>query len=423
MSGHAKRLLGGLALLGFAVGILAPYAWSRYHLRAAERALQQYDLIAARAHLRQSLAWLPGNARILFLQAQTARRLDDCAKAEKLLLDYQHRQGITEEGRLEWLLLGVQQGDLGGHVRELQSLVDAEHPAASLILEALAKGFMNVARGPEMLTCLNRLLQCEPLNTPALTLRGKGWEELHNPERAVQDYQRAVDVDPECYAARLGLANTLQQLGRVREASAHYEILRQQRPRNPDVLLGLARCRFDSYELDQAAELLDLVLASHPDHVAALVERGRLALCRHDEGEAEARLLRATALAPWHREAHRLLLSCLQTLGKSAEAEKCRARIRELQASDSQEGIISRRFLMTPQDPSVRFDLARWSLQNGREHDGIRWLFRTLLVDPRYGPAHAALADYFQRSGQPRRSAEQRTIAGGTQPHFLFETP
>jgi tetratricopeptide (TPR) repeat protein len=411
MSWHAKWVLGGLALLGLALGILAPYTWSSYHLRAAEQALQSYDLGAASEHLRQSLAWLPGNTRILFLEAQTARRLGACAEAEKRLLEYQRRQGTTEESRLEWLLLGVQQGDLGGHVRELQSVVDAEHPAAPLILEALAKGFLNVSRGSEMLTCLNRLLEHEPRNTLALALRGKGWEELHNPERALQDHERAVELDPVSYQARLGLADTLQRLGRIREAIAHYEILRQQQPRNPDVLLGLERCRFDSYELEQAKELLDILLAAHPDHIAALVERGRLALSRQHAAGAEEALSRATALAPWHREAHRLLLNCLQLRGKSAEAANCQARIRELAASDSQLGQLSLRYRNSPRDPAVRFELARWSLQNGREQDSLRWLFRTLLVDPRHGPAHAVLADYYQRSGQPRRSAEHRRLA------------
>src|SRR5262249_49165306 len=200
---------------------------------------------------------------------------------------------------------------------------------------------VNVARWSRMLTCLDLLLKREPTNSPALILRGKGWESGHSLERAVQDYGHAVELDPASHEGRLRLAETLQRLGRVREAVAHYELLRQQQPGNPAILLGLARCRFDSHELQQAEELLDTLLAAQPDHVDALVERGRLALCRGQVADAEEKLSRAAALAPWHREAHRLLHRCLETLGKNTQAEQCQARLRELQASDCQAGRLS----------------------------------------------------------------------------------
>jgi tetratricopeptide (TPR) repeat protein len=327
--------------------------------------------------------------------------------------EYEQRRGVTAEGRLEWLLLGVQQGDLGGQDSHLESLVHANDPATPLILEALAKGFMNVARWNRMISCLDMLLKRQPGNVPALILRGKGWEGLHNSERALEDYERAVDLDPESREGRLRLADTLQRLGQVRVALAHYELLRQRQAGDPAVLLGLARCRFDSHDLDQAEELLNILLAAKPDHVAALVEQGRLALCRGQAADAEEKLSRAAALAPWHREAHRLLLSCLQTQDKGRQAEKCQVRVRELQASDSLLGRLSLRYRNSPRDASVRFELAKWAMQNGREQDGLRWLFATLIVDPQHGQAHQVLADYFEHNGQTRRSAEHRRRANG----------
>jgi tetratricopeptide (TPR) repeat protein len=413
MRRRAKLVVGALALLGVGLGILVPYAWSRYQLQAAEQSLHRHDLDTAQAYLERSLAKWSGNVRALFLAAQTARRLDDCGQAERRLTEYERRQGVTDESRLEWLLLGVQQGDLGGQVRYLQSLVDAEHPAAPLILEALAKGFLNVSRWSDMFPCLRLLLEREPTNAPALVLRGKRWDGLHYPEQALEDYERAVELVPACSGGRLRLAETLQRLGRVREAVAHFQCLRQERPGNPAVTLGLARCWFDSHELAKAEELLDTFLQAQPDHVAALVERGRLALSRGQLDDAEGKLSRATLLAPWHREAHRLLRGCLESLGKSTLAEKSRAHLGALQESDGQAGRLSLRLRNSPRDASLRFDVATWALQNGREPDGVRWLFATLLVDPRHVPTHAALADYFQRTGQPRRSAEHRRLAHG----------
>src|SRR5438132_3392031 len=227
MKQPAKLVLVGLALLSGGLAILVPYAWSRYDLRMAERAVHDQDLEAARDHFKRSLAKWPRNSHVVFLAARTVRRLDNCAEAERLLTDHERRQGETDEGRLEWLLLGVQQGDFDGHVQYLQSLVDAKHLDTPLIQEALAKGFMSVSRWSSMLPHLNGLLQREPTNARALLLRGKRWEAIHDPERALEDYECVVDLVPTCREGRLRLAQALQQLGRVREAVAHYELLRQ----------------------------------------------------------------------------------------------------------------------------------------------------------------------------------------------------
>ena len=87
MRQRRRMVLGALVLLGLGLALLAPYAWSRYDLRAAEQALKRHDLRAARAYLEQSLRKWPTNARTLLLMAQTARRLDDGADAERRLTE------------------------------------------------------------------------------------------------------------------------------------------------------------------------------------------------------------------------------------------------------------------------------------------------------------------------------------------------
>jgi tetratricopeptide (TPR) repeat protein len=290
-------------------------------------------------------------------------------------------------------------------------LVDAGHASVPLILEALAKGFMNVSRSSRMLNYLDLLLKRDPKNALALILRGKGWEARHSSARPLDDYQRALELLPASTEGRLRLAETFERLGQIREAVAHFEWLRQREPGNASVLLGLARCRFDLHELEQTREVLDDLLAAQPDNAAALVERGRLALCQGQEALAEEKLSRAAALAPWHREALRLWQRCLDSESKSILAQKCQVQLHALEDSDRQAGQLSLRFRKSGQDVSVRFDVAMWALHNGREAEGARWLFANLLIDPQHGPTHAALADYFERLGQPRRSADHRRMA------------
>lgn len=414
MRPRARRVLlvlAGLALVGLAGSFPALYVRSRQHFRAAEQALQRNELRLARHHFGRSLSLWARNARASLRAAQAARRQDAHAEAERLLTECERRHGATPATELEWLLLGVQQGDYAGHETFLQSAADQEHPDALLILEALAKGYMNTYRWSSMVGSLDRMLERQPGHLPALVLRGKGWEGLRRLDNARKDYERALALSPEAGEARLGLAEILTRLGYIRDALHHYEVLRQQQPENSAMLLGLARCWFDAAELEQAQQLLDTLVAGQPDDVAGLVEAGRLALRRGRPAEAVEKLQRATTLAPWHREAHQLLLRCLETLGRSAEAQQCQERLRALAAADVHLARLGLRYRQAPRDPAIRHELGRWCLQNGQEQAGVRWLCTGLLADPHHTPCHAALADYFERTGQPRRAAEHRQRA------------
>jgi hypothetical protein len=209
----------------------------------------------------------------------------------------------------------------------------------------------------------------------------------------------------------LGLAEALNRLGQPREAIYHFEIVRQRHPDSPEALLGLARCRFDAHQPEESERLLDALLAGYPDHVAGLVERGRLAVRRDQPADAEQWLNRAAALASWHREAHQLLLVCLEAQGKSDEARRCQERIREHENSDLEIVRLRQRYRAAPRDAAVRYDIGCWALKNGDGKNGIGWLCMALLADARHSPTHAALADYFERTGQPRRAAWHRAQA------------
>jgi tetratricopeptide (TPR) repeat protein len=402
-------MLVGALLLVLGLSTLLRYLAGQSHLGAAERALKNHDLHTAQERLEKSLRqW--STARGRFLAAQTARRRDACADAERLLKRLEDTHGHSPQSELEWLLLGVQQGDLA-HERHLQALVDQNDPGATLILEALAKGYMNTLRWSEMVNCADILLEQDPDHALGLVLRGRGFEGLRLMDRALADYQRAAELAPECDEARLALMELLSRLGHWPDAVAHGEVLRGRLPDNTAVLLTLARCRFDNGELDEARRLLDALLAKEPAHTAALLEKGLLALHRDQPAEAEKSLDAAVAFAPWHRRAYQLYQRCLEIQGKKEPAARYRQRLDELHARDWLGGQLWLRLRASPRDPVVRCELGKWCLENGEEQLGVRWLFTALLLDERHQATHAALADYFQRTGQERRAAHHAEIA------------
>jgi Tfp pilus assembly protein PilF len=403
--------VGALVLVGLAVGLAWRVVWPALALAAAESALDRNDLAAARADLDCYLARWPGDEQALLLAARAARRSDACADAERLLTEHEQAFKPSDASRLEWALLGAQQGDLGGDEDRLKSYVDRNHPDTLAILEALAKGYVVSYRRQEAILTLNRLLDHSPDHVPALLLRGKVYDSLRKADEAEQDVRRAVEHAPESAAAQSALAGLLNRGGHTREAIYHYELAQRSRPADSATLLELARAFTDDAQLDEAERRLDELLAADPDHADGLVERGRLALRRGRFAAAEPFLARAVRAAPWHRDGQQLHVIALKELGRNEAASQGEARLAELRAEDGIGGRLKLRARNTPGEAAVRWDLWLWSLRNGEREEGLAWLTEILRAAPGHAQAHAALADYFDQAGQPRRAALHRAAA------------
>ena len=385
--------------------------WARHHDQEGRHALARQNFAAAREHFAACIRVWPDDAELHLLAAQATRRNDDLDEAERHLQEYQRLHGVGGAHALEGTLLRVQRGDIAGVQNSLRAAFEGHSDQAALILEALAKGFHKAGRLPNAVSCLDSLLQREANHFQGRLLRGQFREEMGRPDDALGDYEWAVALNPESASARLRLADLLAQLGRPREAVYHYEILRQREPRNPDVLLGLARCRHDAAELAEAAQLLETLLADNPQHVAALVERGRVAMRLGHTDDAAAFLERATAQAPGDRDAQFVLHLVRFDQWRFDEARQCLERVSRIDADHRRLHELTEKVSAAPKEPGPRCELGVLLLRLGREEQGVRQLVAALESDPRYGPAHAALADYFERSGQRDQAARHRRAA------------
>jgi tetratricopeptide (TPR) repeat protein len=415
---HPRLTVPALLLAAGASATAVVLLWAHYHLHAAQQALQRYDLDQAQHHLDLCLRVRFGSAAVNLLAAQTARRREDYDRAERHLAACLEVEGMTEASGRERLLLGVQRGDLQDVEGLRQARSGEDDEGAVLVLEALAIGHVNRFAPQDALECLNSLLQRRPRHPQALLMRARAWEALARSGRseaeqeALHDYERAVEANPT-FAARLGLAGALYRVGRPLEAALLYERLREQAD-NPDVLLGLARCRFNLGELDEARHLLDELLAQHPDHPAGLVERGALAFHARQLGEAEKWLRRAAALAPpCDGLPERLLGQCLEVAHKDEEARRSRDRLRRREAESLRVDRLVGQSNQDPHNLALRLEAVRTLMRHGREQDAAAGLFRILDQAADSRPAQAALADYFERSGQPARAARHRRLSLG----------
>ena len=411
---HPRLTLFALLLGVLAAGTAAVFFWAQHHLEAAQLALQRYAFEEARRHLDLCLKVRWRSAAVHLLAAQTARRCEAYDEAEQRLAESIQLVGMTPAAALERMLLSAQQGELDGVESSLRGRASGDDPNAGLVLEALAKGYASRFWDSQALECLNLLLERQPQHPHALLMRARAWEKLarqgetEREQDALRDYEKAVELGPS-FESQLGLAGALYRVGRPWQAMRAYERLRSLQPAHPEVLLGLARCRYNLHEVDAARQPLDELLGPYPHHAAALLERGRLALHAGQLTDAERWLRRAAAVAPGHDlEGLRLLCCCLEASHQSTEAQRCREELRRKEAEvlDLERKI--RRSIRGLQDVALRYEIATALMRLGREQDGVASLFFVLDQQPGHGPARAALADYFERSGQPSRAAHYR---------------
>lgn len=413
--------ISGLVLVLAVIGSVAAghRLWTQYHLDAARLALDRYAFDEAQRHLNLCLALPFRDDSIYLLAARTARRRDSYQEAERYLAACKPRQATTKALSLERLLVTAQQGELDGIEGALHARTVSDDPEALLVLEALSKGYVQRFWRTEALACVNELLHRQPGHPQALLLRARLKEEMNAQAKAdheyeaeiLRDYEKAIEASPS-FDARLGRAGALFRLGQPWDALVQYEQLRPLGESQGEVMLGIARCRFNLGELDAARQLLDELLEQSPQKWDALLERGRLALHSGQPAEAEKWLRRAVDLAPACETGPlRSLGQCLASQHKDEEARRCLDRLSKLEADLLQVELLTSQANRDRYNVALRYEIGTKLMRLGRERDSVAALYFVLEQQPRHGPAHAALADYFDRVGQPERAARHRSAA------------
>jgi tetratricopeptide (TPR) repeat protein len=229
LRGRRPRHRGKLALvvvaLLVAAGLLGVQAWAYGQFRAAERALEKNHFAEAAEHLRRcrSVWWY--REAVWLQSARAARRMEDFPEAERFLRKLEQMQGgrPSDEVHLEWSLLRAQQGETDQVVPYLRSLVEDDHPRATLILEAVARGFLRKQRFHDAAFLVRLWLERNPDDTVALFCRGFIREQLIGGSRdqAVDDYRRVLELDPQNVDVHRELGRFYLEAGDRAKAAFH----------------------------------------------------------------------------------------------------------------------------------------------------------------------------------------------------------
>jgi tetratricopeptide (TPR) repeat protein len=446
------RIVAGvcLPLAGLVAWVYAQDYRARRHLEEARRAIERRNFSEASRQLERCLEIRPKRAANQFLAARTARRADAFDQAQEHLTKAEQLGWDPEAVRLERFLLQAQQGELPeGVERSLQqrSRRGPKDPEAPMILEALTKFYLQRLKAAQARDCLKRWRQLEPENIDMLLWEGWLWQEDADPVKALQHFERAVQLDPDNNEAVFRLAQLLLSTNQPRKVVGSYEQLRTRLPGQPAILLGLSKCRIELHELDEAKQLLDEILNDsrfaevlgptgqgpprlpeqldpatrawldqlmrlapydlrrpsylHSMYAEALVERSKIAIQEEDDAQAESWLRQAVQIQPTHREAILKLWQCLEKRGRLDEAQQYRAQWQQLKDREVRAKELVRRSMNAPPDPNALCELADVLLTIGHEAEALAWLEIALRKDPRHQRTRQLLQEYHDRTGDP----------------------
>lgn len=405
--GAACAILAGLYWL------LGPQVRAWYHLRAGETALERYHDEEALGHLEACLQTWPENVQALLLAARACRRLERYEEGQIYFNRIAGAAASRADTALEWSMQRAAIGDLQTDIEEfLQAKARAEPENAPLIWEALAFGYTRMSRARHAVETLDNWLRVQPDNPQAYYLRGEFYRKLGSMQKAVPDFRRAVELDPQRTDAHRGLAVALFDIGRFDESLEHLEIVRRQRSADAQIEVLRGRCLGQLGHTEEAASALDIILAREPENPQALRARGELAMLGHQPAVAEEWLRRAVKAAPHDYQANWGLYQALLQQGKKDDAEKQQLQVQSIkELEDRMSELRQRRMSERPHDPALHVEMARLQIQLGHKDMGERWFLTALSHDPNYRPAHLALAELYAAQDNEEKAAYHRQQA------------
>jgi tetratricopeptide (TPR) repeat protein len=253
-------------------------------------------------------------------------------------------------------------------------------------------------------------LEQHPDDAHALVLRG-GVVDRFSPREAIHDFQRAIELVPGHVVAHLWLGSALLEQNQPKNAKSHFVLLQKAIPKDPTVLVGLAECEYGLGKMDEAGALLDEALKIDGKNAAALRERGRLAMAVGEPAKAEEWLQKAVANDPWDSIGLYSLALCAQQLGKETEAKRWIEKHRAAAEDAKQLDQLLRDLDRNPDDASILTKAGAIFLKTGRADESLRCCKIALKLDAKHRPAHALLADYYERVGRKELAEEHRKLA------------
>jgi tetratricopeptide (TPR) repeat protein len=403
---------GALGVAGYFYGY--PQTQAYIHWRQAKDAIHALDSTRAKEHLEICAEVWPRSGETQFQLARACRRLGQVDEAADHLKRAEESAWSPDDVQLERMLLQVARGETSEVENTLIHMLQAGHPDELLIFEALLEAYLEIQYVQEVERWGTVWIERYPQDYRAYLARGRAYDLQYRNGFAIEDYKKAVSLQPTAPEAHFALGDAYRENGLLREAFPHLQYTYERRPDNPRNVVSLARCHRMLGEPEKARDLLDRWLATHePTEVAVLALRGRVERDLSDPEKALVWLKRAEALSPQDAATVSMLANVYRELGRTEDAQKYLRRVEDITKQYNRLDYLMRRLIENRNEVSSRQEMGMLLVRLGQGKAGLRWLLSALELDPLHPPTHLALADYYDSIGDHEQAKKHRLAAAG----------
>ena len=181
---------------------------------------------------------------------------------------------------------------------EFYQLALEHDPRSAQIHNLIGGALANLGQLDRALDAFDRAIQLRPDYAAAHTNRGLVLKQQMRWKEADAAFHKALTFGAKSATPYVGLARLSERIGGVVEAVEWLEKSLEIDPSNTDVLLTLADVFHDEPNLAEARRMVDRILEVDPENTKGLNDRALLLLASGEHEEAEATLRKALKIKP-----------------------------------------------------------------------------------------------------------------------------
>jgi arylsulfatase A-like enzyme/tetratricopeptide (TPR) repeat protein len=245
----------------------------------------------------------------VFAAVQQAGELivkDEYAKAAKIL-----EPALREEPKMPQarLMLGGSYSELG-RKEEAKAQFDVvlkDDPQSVQALIGLASLLMGEGKTADVIALCKRTLSLDDRNNQAYALLGEVYADRNEPEKALPNFEKAVEIQPKLSQNRLNLAGSLIEVRQYDRAEALLKDIARQYPKFPLAQFNLGLLYDEQGRPAEARPAYAAEVAAYPQHFKARFNLGKVLFQLGDRDAAVEQMREVIRIAPTRPEGYLFL--------------------------------------------------------------------------------------------------------------------